>query len=220
MCSQGFNRYPNDILKLSFSYAWGVISVWKWYLWKGVLGSPEKSGILTLLHCSCPHDICMCHCESILARMCPVPTVLYHFLPILLRRDLSLKPGTPVFLVSLDASQLQRPSRGSPPGIRVTGVYRMLSLLCGCWHLDSGPHRCSSSTCNHSLAFAWHSKHGLNVMWLSGWRLSVTSTLTHKLCTLKMCDSEFVPWVRSLLALWRPEQHTFPLPQPLNRHFN
>lgn len=57
MCSQGFNRYPNDILKLSFSYAWGVISIWKWYLWKGVLGSPEKSGILPLLHCSSPHDI-------------------------------------------------------------------------------------------------------------------------------------------------------------------
>lgn len=57
MSSQGFNRYPNDILKLSFSYAWGVISIWKWYLWKGVLGSPEKSGILTLLHCSCPHGI-------------------------------------------------------------------------------------------------------------------------------------------------------------------
>lgn len=116
MCSQGFNRYPNDILKLSFSYAWGVISIWKWYLWKGLLGSPEKSGILTLLHCSCPHDICMCRCESILTRMCPVPSLLYHFLPILLRRDLSLKPGTPVFLVSLDARQLQRSSRGSPPG--------------------------------------------------------------------------------------------------------
>lgn len=57
MCSQGFNRYPNDILKLSFSYAWGVISIWKWYLWKGMLGSPKKSEILPLLHCSSPHDI-------------------------------------------------------------------------------------------------------------------------------------------------------------------
>lgn len=116
MCSQGFNRYPNDILKLSFSYAWGVISIWKWYLWKGVLGSLEKSGILTLLHCSCPHDICMCRCERYSHVYARCPTLLYHFLPILLRQDLSLKPGTPVFLVSLDASQLQQSSRGSPLG--------------------------------------------------------------------------------------------------------
>lgn len=155
MCSQGFNRYPNDILKLSFSYAWGVISIWKWYLWKGVLGSLEKSGILTLLHCSCPHDICMCRCERYSHVYARCPTLLYHFLPILLRQDLSLKPGTSVFLVSLDASQLQLSSRGSPLGVKVTGVYRVFSLLCGCWHLDSCPHRCSSSTRNHSLAFAW-----------------------------------------------------------------
>lgn len=100
---------------------------------------------------------------------------LYHSLPILLRRDLSLKPGTPIFLVSLDASKLQQSSKSSLLGIRVIGAYRVLSLLCGCWHLDSGPHCCSSSTLNPSLAFAWHLKHNLNVIWFSGWRLSVTN---------------------------------------------
>lgn len=126
MCSQGFNRYPNDILKLSFSYAWGVISIWKWYLWKGVLGSPEKSGILTLLPCSCPHDIwemtdlctavrvythaCACvHICSQKARRGHRALFSTTSCPFL-RRDLSLKPGTRVFLVSLDASQLQRSS--------------------------------------------------------------------------------------------------------------
>lgn len=128
MCSQGFNRYPNDILKLSFSYVGGVISILKGYLWKGggallrgEIWSFNLSPLLMFIqHLKDYLFVCMCLCENILTSMClwthlfsqggqkrASGVLLYHFLPITLRQGLSLKPRTHVFLISLEASKLQ-----------------------------------------------------------------------------------------------------------------